>query len=849
MNILNSYTFKTLAKNKTRTIVTIIGIILSVSMITAVTTFISTIQDFLVRVAIATNGDWYGAVYQMDDDELLRLRGSEQVTACAALSNIGYAKLDSVANEDKPYLFVGGMNDTFENTMPVNITDGRLPQSDAELILPNHLRTNGGIKYQLGQSVVLELGQRTLDGHGSVLTQTDLYLPKEQSETFAAEQTRTYTVVGFYERPSFEGWNAPGYTALTRAQGGSSDAYFKLDSASSTYDFIRTNFPDKAATVNSDLMRALNASNENTLNSVFYSMAAVLIFIIVFASVSLIYNAFSISVSERTKQFGLLSSIGATKRQLKRSVRFEALSLSAIGIPLGIGAGILGIAVTLSLMQPLLDMMSSSASDRATLHMSVSVMSVVAAAVLGLITVLISAAIPARRAVKMSAMDAIRQTSDINIKARSVKTGKLTYKLFGVEGMIANKNFKRNRRQYRATVFSLFMSIVLFISASSFCAYLSGGVNEIINDLSYDIQYSYNSEAYSDVDAVYTQLSSAKSVTGSSYYTAVNATIKLPSECLNEDYSSFMGISGDTASVNSVMFFVDNNTYLKFLSENGLSADVYMNETDYSAVVYDFVKSFNAEDGRYYTFNALKYGGVAASAELVDENGDTYSAATALGAVSANCPMGTDSLRGSLMLLYPYSALETVLGENAQDYGVLMCFKSSDHAVTNEAMYQVLENMSQPTSGLYDYTRMMETNRALLTIVNVFSYGFITLISLIAAANVFNTVSTSVSLRRREFAMLRSTGMTNRGFNKMMNYECLLYGAKALIWGIPASLVLTYLIYRAMSSGWATGFFVPLSSILIAALSVFLVVFASMLYAMRRIKRENTIDALKNENI
>lgn len=847
MNILNSYTVKTLAKNRTRTVVTIIGIILSVAMITAVTTFISTIQDFLLRATIATDGDWYGAVYQLNDGELERLRGNDQVVACAALSTIGYAKLESVANPEKPYLYVGGMDDTFENTMPVYITEGRMPQNAQELILPNHLRTNGGIKYQLGQTVTLELGERTAQS-GGALTQADLYEPEGPSEAFTARQTYTYTVVGFYERPSFENWNAPGYTALTRVQGGSSDAYFKLTSARATYDFIGTNFPDKAATVNSDLLRALGASDEGTFNSVFYSMAAILIFIIVFASVSLIYNAFSISVSERTKQFGLLSSVGATKRQLRRSVRFEALSLSAIGIPLGVGAGILGIGVTLSLMQPMFNLISS-AEDKVTLHMTVSVMSIIVAAVLGLITVLISAAIPARRAVKMSAIDAIRQTHDINIKARSVKTGKLTYKLFGVEGVIARKNFKRNRKQYRSTVFSLFMSIVLFISASSFCAYLSGGVNDIIDDMSYDIQYFYSPESSSSVDAVFTNLLNTKKVTAGSYFDAKSATLTLPAESLDEKYRAFMGASGDTASVNATIFFVDNNTYRRFLSENGLSEDVYMNETDPSAVVYDFVKLFNGEDGRYYTFNALKNGGVAASAELVDDEGNTYSINTALGALSENCPMGTDSQRGLLMLIYPFSARGAVLGEDGGDSGVQMCFKSSDHNATYDDMTQMLENMSLQTSGLYDYTRMMETNRAVLTIVNVFSYGFITLISLIAAANVFNTVSTSVSLRRREFAMLRSTGMTSRGFNRMMNYECLLYGAKALLWGLPASLLLTYLIYCAMSSGWATGFFIPISSILIAVLSVFLVVFASMLYAMRRIKRENTIDALKNENI
>jgi putative ABC transport system permease protein len=136
-----------------------------------------------------------------------------------------------------------------------------------------------------------------------------------------------------------------------------------------------------------------------------------------------------------------------------------------------------------------------------------------------------------------------------------------------------------------------------------------------------------------------------------------------------------------------------------------------------------------------------------------------------------------------------------------------------------------------------------------ITVVNIFSIGFIVLISLIAAANVFNTISTNIALRRREFAMLKSIGMTQKGFNKMMNFECLLYGLKGLVYGIPVSIGITWLIYQSILNGWETGFFIPWHSIVIAVGSVFAVVFATMLYAMDRIKKDNPIDALKNENL
>ena len=123
------------------------------------------------------------------------------------------------------------------------------------------------------------------------------------------------------------------------------------------------------------------------------------------------------------------------------------------------------------------------------------------------------------------------------------------------------------------------------------------------------------------------------------------------------------------------------------------------------------------------------------------------------------------------------------------------------------------------------------------------------LISLIAAANVFNTITTNINLRRREFAMLKSVGMTAKGMNKMMNFECIMYGTKALIYGLPVSAGVTFLIYRAINEGIDTDFFIPWRAVIIAVLSVFIVVFSTMMYSMSKIKKDNPIDALKNENI
>ena len=300
-------------------------------------------------------------------------------------------------------------------------------------------------------------------------------------------------------------------------------------------------------------------------------------------------------------------------------------------------------------------------------------------------------------------------------------------------------------------------------------------------------------------------------------------------------------------------------------------------------IVIDYSKIYNGDEERYYTINQLDRNNKTINAMYVDriegyylsraeenENNELIyefkndkeeiikkSQAEAekyvnieIGAFLSDLPMGGNiSGRGQITLVYPYSAIEAFLGEKYNERSVFMYFKADDHKSVFEKMYKALDDRDLTTTELFDYADMSESEKALITVVNIFSYGFIVLISLIAAANVFNTISTNIGLRRREFAMLKSIGMTQKMFNRMMNYECLLYGIKGLAYGIPVSIGVTWLIYKSILFGLETGFFIPWYSLVIAVGSVFAVVFATMIYSMQKIKKDNPIDALKDENM
>ncbi len=946
MNIFQKATLKNLQKNRTRTLVTIVGIILSAAMFSATTISISSLRHWLIESAIYQDGSWYGALHDITGEDAKDLRSNSQVQQTASLELLGFAFLENCTNEDKPYLGVYGIQQDFTDMMPLHLTRGRMPENNSELLLPDHLSTNGGVKYDLDETLELTLGTRT-DSSGAALTNHTPYLNHldEDQETSDTEklvpvESRTYKIVGFYQRPSFEDYSSPSYTALTAGDNNNEHLYNMYVCTTSGRNAVpimqaicnelEQTSVNCSLEINYSLLRLYGYSGESRYNSVLFGLAAILIAIIMFGSISLIYNAFSISVSERTKQFGLLSSIGATKRQLTRSVLFEAFFLSCIGIPLGILSGLLGIGVTFFFTKDMIAsvlgipgsvsnyaaarfILSLGPAKEVSLNLYPSFPALAVAICVSLLTILISAYIPVRRAVKISAIDAIRQTTDISIRPGKVKTSRLTEKLFGFEGMIAAKNYKRNRKKYRATVISLFLSIVLFISTSSWCSYLTKSVRTVISDSGYDIFYTFHPDGGPSIDTLLSEMKEVKNVTAAAYSAELYLTGTLKNDTASQeflDYQKQLAMEQgsdyqehESTLIDFEIIFLEDNAFLSYLEEQSLPESIFYDKEHPAAVAVDTLRQYNGTDGRYYShalFSNAKHDNLSIDLHLIRQNGnydsayletnmqtgeiqcrywaydsddDTQKTASleescltiplSLGTVAKKAPALFSDDADYLRLFFPYSFVDNVFSALDPDteywdipsnppgeqLSARLLFQCENHTQTYEAMHKLLAAKGLPADSLYDYAASVESDRAMMTVVNVFAFGFITLISLIAAANVFNTISTNINLRRREFAMLKSVGMTPKGFTRMMNFECLLYGFKGLLYGLPVSFLVTWYIYHTISNGLDTNFFIPWYSIAIAVGSVFLVVFVTMLYSMSKIKKENTIDVLKNENV
>ena len=875
MSIFHRVAVQSMRKNRTRTIVTIIGVILSAAMFTAVTTFAGTLMHHLQRTAAYQSGTYYFSLLDVDAATAEAAAQDRDTEALTAAQVLGYAKVAS-ANENKPFLYVHGMGEGYTDLLPVHLIAGRLPENSTELVVPEHLDYDGEVTLELGETVTLEFGIRSYQG--TPLWQNNMYFPYEP-EDFTPTVTRTYTVVGISERADYEDYSAPGYLALTCADPTIETGVYDLYVRTTDYDTAALNtFMDRytfsAGSVNWDYLMSLGNYRYDNFTGFVTVFVAVLVFLILLGSVSMIYSAFSISVSERTKQFGLLSSIGATRKQLRATVLHEAAIVCLIGIPLGLLAGCGGMWVTISLLGDKLTAMFGGASTGAlAMQYHVSAVSLIAAAAIAVLTVLLSAILPARRAMKVSAIEAIRQSRDVAVKGRDVRSGKLTYKLFGLSGMLSKKYFRRSRKKYRATIFSLAMSVLLFVSAGTYGMYLTDSVEGVAATAPYDLSYSSSAVSMDDYEKILPDLRQADGIK-----TAVASTLRVESAVfdagqLAKSYVEFRNGVSEPSQTEISIFYLDEASFDAVLSHCGLTRVDY--DANPGAIVCNRIISnlYSTDGNERVTYHGAYLDEGQRSVPLLQSasgENEIYEGSEYLDGAwvshYSNSETGESTVRPAMLqqqpilaytdedlfgtnrdmicLYLPYSALESEYA------GELYCtVTDEDAAQASLAEVFAQHGVTYRRNRLYSALDEQRNANNMLTVVRVFSYGFITLISLICVANVFNTISTNIALRRRDFAMLRSVGMTRGGLNRMVCFECGLYGFRALLIGLPLTAALTYLLYRAaVGMYYNNNFHLSWSSVLIASLSVFLVVFVSMMYAMRKVKKDNPIDALKEEN-
>ena len=858
MNILNKLTIRNLKLNKKRTIVTIIGIILSTALICAVAGMFSSLQATLIASAKENNGNQHITVEGIKSDDLKYFENNRHVESMYIIENLGYAPLTGSKNPYKPYMYViAYTEEAFDNTK-ITLVDGRLPQNASEIIISKSIIDNAEVNIEIGDRISLDIGSRVCSD-GSIMTQNNPYFVYEEgyneidecNETLNYEYTKEYTVVGIMERLDYniESYNAPGYTVITYTDNLSSNSYnvsLLFKDPGYYKDFINTlansdDLKDYNYTLNADLLRwegvGLSGSNQTML----YTVAGVVIAIIIITSVFVIRNSFNISITEKTKQYGMLASIGATSKQIKKNVLYEGFILGIIGIPIGILCGIFADFILCHVVNFL---MPDFIRDTAFVF-SVPILPILLSIVLSSVTIYLSVISAARKSSKISPIEAIRNNNEIKINPKKLKTPKVIGKIFGIGGEIAYKNLKRSRKKYRTTVISLVVSVAVFISLSSLLNYGFNLTGMYYKDLGFNMEVSIYPKATDtettndDILSAYNDILSLNNIDKYSLERRTLLEVDGKKYLSDDGFFNYYGDPKDEFNeeslVNIELVSLGDAEYERFIERIGGNKEDCQNGgiliDDGSMYVDDHYKHFNI-----YNVDV----GDIITGKL--ENGTEYS--LNIVARADERPMGLENLYSSSGYIIVSDSMMDSL-----DYSYNSLFiNSSDTTELESDINDYLENTDYEYY-LYNVEEEVNAQKSMILLISIFLYGFIIVISLIGITNIFNTITTNMNLRSREFAMLKSIGMTKREFNRMVHLESIFYGTKSLLIGIPLGLLGSFGIYKAFAVGNDFGFIVPYLAILIAVVIVFLLIGLIMHVSVKKINKQNIIETIRNENI
>ncbi|MCM3761995.1 ABC transporter permease [Alkalihalobacillus oceani] len=865
MNIVNKVTFRHLKQNKRRTLVTIIGTIISVAMVTAVATLGMSFMDLFQRETMDRNGEWHVAYHGVDKAQLEVIKAEENTEAVSLSRDRGYALLEeNQANRYKPYLFVKDFNEEGFERFSVNVKEGRLPQAENEIVISEEIAKNAQVSYQIGDELTLEIGERFAEGQASeqLLSQNNSLVMDEEGESLERlinQEERSYTIVGVIESPSWEPSWSPGYTVISYVDPASVTEADPVDASVYLANVSNALFAEAEAlgqahniskvSYHSELLRYYGVTDQDNLHRTLYSLLGIIIAVIVIGSVALIFNAFAISVSERSRHLGMLSSVGATKRQKRNSVFFEGFLIGLVSIPLGLLAGVAGIGITFFFINGVLQEALYLGNG---LRLVVTPGSLLTAAGISVATIFISTYIPALRASRISAIDAIRQSQDVKLSGKAVKTSRLVRKLFGVEADIGLKNLKRHKRRYQVTVFSLVISIILFLTVAFFTDSLVKSMEMSQDGIDFDIRVQQSQET-EEARQLLEEIPSLPEVTNYSLEKQVYLSAMIDETKIAEELKENTGELEEGAYYYSInIIALDEPSLAAYAERVGIDAEQLMEEGDLKGIVVDTISYTDYDEGKIVETKAIQTT-VGETFDLfyeewVGDNPERINVGSVEVAVLTDQqPMGImNGDLGSLNIVVSEQMFDEVIGE-----GDNLMMTTTLHLQTSDPMatQEEIDELGGSSFYVYNVYQARQQEEQMVLIVRVFTYGFITLITLISVANIFNTISTSIALRKREFAMLKSIGMTPKSFNKMINYESIFYGVKALLYGLPLSVIVMYLIHRSVNHTFAYDFSLPWLNILYVVIAVFVIVGVAMLYSIAKIRKENIIDALKQENI
>lgn len=936
MNLMKTLTLKNLKLNRKRTIVTIVGIILATALLSALVTLVSSFQYSMIEYQKQKDGDFHVKFSGVKMSELSEFKNNRNIESTFETMGMGFAKLNGCKNEDKPYAYVMATDEAGFEKGCFNLIEGRMAKNEDEIVIPRHLKTNGRIDIKVGDEITLDIGKRYDSSTESVIWENIAY--EHEAETLTDTVTKQYKVVGIMERPGYgmEDYSAAGYTFVTYSDelaaidNGTKSEASEADTTLTVYSrYTQKALRNKDAVtadiigVDEKLFEKANNSSvemsaeesdrflkemENAKYDIYingflisyecvfpidgsfkalFTVAAVVALIIILTSVYCIKNSFNISITEKIRQYGMLASVGATRRQIKSSVKTEAAMLGVVGIPVGTMSGILASFILVKVVNAL-----SAGWLNFALSFHTSLPALILAVILSIATIYFSATGSARRAAKVTPLEAIRNTKEIKIKSAKLKTPAIIGRIWGIGGVVSYKNIKRNKKKYRTTVTSIVICSVTFIVISYFMsmAFSVVGMSYASADYNIGINMSYKKDIHIDIEKLSKLVSGIEGV--DDYLVGAGYDFDVRKPKYTKEYGEYCRQVYDNSEDVSQMFLItvlDDKSYDKYASDAGIknaaagailvnkgTFDVYNeNSLKYVKKEMELYKykagdtiecGYNVYDDASSDDNTAE-GDTESSTEdnsgYVDEetinNGVRKTLDVTIAGVTDKVPIGYKSYSYATLLFMNQKGFESLWADGKSNelkqryvsYSAYVVAENADeYQDTFEKETEGNPEYSQISFSVSNLDKQMRDEKSLFTLLGVFAYGLIVVIALIGITNIINTLSTGMELRSREFATLRSIGMTDKQFAGMVRLESVFISVKALVIGVPLGILISYLLCVIMNRmDGAIIYEPPYKAIILCIVVVIMLIYAIMKLSMTKLRHNNIIETIKNENL
>lgn len=869
MSIIQKLTLAHLKRNKGRTVVTILGICVSVAMITAVFVCIASFMNYMADDSLYNAGNFQARVTGVTQNEVAELEAQDGVYKVGVAAELPHEKsgfkIDYGVSERTSS---GSIFAADENGLSQIVTcdiNGTLPKNSSEILVEQEFIDSNKLDWKVGDTVTIPVGTRQYIDNSEPRFITGPYIA---GEDFVLNDIKEFKIAGIIN----ENLPTRGYKIIRLAQPdelNNAVVYVELaktdmNSYSELNQIMKScNIDSSRYEYNTEYLSAnFSFAADSSLAVSTVPMVAIILAVIIFASVALIYNAFGMSLSERTRYLGMLASVGATKAQKSSSVYFEGFLLGLVGIPVGIGAGILGIYITLETVGSRIQETGLiNGGDNIKLSVIVPLWAIIGIIIVSAFTIFISAMIPARKASSVTPIAALKQSDEIKLKSKKLKSSKLIRAIFGYEGELANKNLKRNGRKSRVITASIALSIILFLSVNAFCD-MFVKANDLSNDLPYQVYASVGNQNEYDIVK-----EDASSLTGiDDIYSATNLYFRYGGDSAVENLNTNQDVADKSNLTSSYSkLFDDNLAYINFIDDEDFNQLCKNNSIDYKEYYEPYGEndkevrallmnnvSHDGKGGEAFTDNIL---GEMFYSDQYDENGNKLTVsenvnlkAVVTGFVDYDSKNYVCNLNPAttISLYVPLSMYVNYCESIGIDAEMTVAVETQDSEKATKDIEDIIDENNLSGAVVIDIEKTTVAMNTLIFCIQVFFYGFAALITLISVANIINTVSTGIDLRRKEFAMYKSVGITPGGFNKMICMESLFYGLKALIFGIPISILLSLAMYLLLQSG-NIPFTINIPLYLIVAAVVFLIVGASMFFAVFKLKNDSIVETLKED--